>query len=882
MDAFTLVAKLVLNRSEFDTALSGLKGNLGGEDNQNFFSNWGKNMGRLAASAITTAINGAFNFMRSAMETGMNFDAMMSSVKAVGQMTDEEFEQVRQKAIELGKSTKFTSEEVGQAMYYMALAGWDTEEMLSGIEGVLNLAAASGEDLGRSSDIVTDAITAMGMTAEDSAHFVNVLAAASANSNTTVGMMGEAFKYLATVGGTLEYSIEDVAGVLGLLANNGIKASQAGTTMRRILTNLIAPSDEAKDAMADLGISLFEAGTDARKPLRQVLEELREIKKNADFDLGGFTPEQVQEKMDEVDAWYDAEAAYIEGLGLDAEAHGAAFKELNFEYMARMKEATGMNEKFLKQLASIGGVRGISGLFAIMNSTDEDFEQLFGAIESADEGQGAAAEMATTMLDNLKGTLTLFNSAVDGLKILISDEYKGAFDDSVKWATEGIGKISDAFSEGGIAGALNSLTDWVVNGLANALSNDEVTQDEANRFGRALGDFVGHLVSTLITNAPEIISGLFEAGVNLAEGLIMGLGAGLFGTGAGTVTGFITGVSEEEQDAINQANETATKATGIVDYLDTLIGKYGDAAQDTEEWKTAMEELKKVFPEVNDFIDAQTGRLTLNNTELRNFIENSRQAAIESAKMQAVADLRQKYVDSAVAQGQAEINAEIAQSQANEAFERMTELAGVGKDTNLSMDQLITAAQANINERYGAGQMTKQEYDAATEEIKTLRRVYEEQTRAAEQYTEQANQLATDTEALATELEIAEKAVERMAQKADSFTVPGGFTPYGQWANDYYSKHPHASGLNYVPYDDYPALLHRGEAVLNASQGRQWRQGSAGIDFDQLAAAVSGAVAEAVSNISLNMDGKLVGSAVAGQVSREITRSLMGRRVPAL
>lgn len=871
MDAFTLVAKLVLNRSEFDTALSGLKGNLGGEDNQNFFSNWGKNMGRLAASAITTAINGAFNFMRSAMETGMNFDAMMSSVKAVGQMTDEEFEQVRQKAIELGKSTKFTSEEVGQAMYYMALAGWDTEEMLSGIEGVLNLAAASGEDLGRSSDIVTDAITAMGMTAEDSAHFVNVLAAASANSNTTVGMMGEAFKYLATVGGTLEYSIEDVAGVLGLLANNGIKASQAGTTMRRILTSLIAPSDEAKYAMQDLGISLFEAGTDARKPLRQVLQELREIKKNADFDLGGFTPEQVQEKMDEVDAWYDAEAAYIEGLGLDAEAHGAAFKELNFEYMTRMKEATGMNEKFLKQLASIGGVRGISGLFAIMNSTDEDFEQLFGAIESADEGQGAAAEMATTMLDNLKGSLTLFNSAVDGLKILVSDEYKGAFDNFVKWATEGIGKISAAFQEGGIAGALNSLTDWVVNGLANALSNDEVTQDEANRFGKALGDFVGHLVSTLITNAPEIISGLFEAGVNLAEGLILGLGAGLFGTGAGTVTGFITGVSEEEQDAINQANETATKATGIVDYLDSLVKKYGDAAQDTEEWKSAMEELKKVFPEVNQFINEQTGYLTTNTTELRDYIRNSKLAAIESAKLQAVADLRQKYVDSAVAQGQAEINAEIAQSQADEAWERLAEIAGVSKDTDMSREQLLYAAYANATGD-----------EALQEEIKTLGRVYDEQTRAAEQYTEQANQLATDTEALATELEIAEKAVERMAQKADSFTVPGGFTPYGQWANDYYSKHPHASGLNYVPYDDYPALLHRGEAVLNASQGRQWRQGGAWIDFDQLAAAVSGAVAEAVSNISLNMDGKLVGSAVAGQVSREITRSLMGRRVPAL
>ena len=235
MDVMTLAAKLTLNTSEFDANLSSSEKEMKG------MTSGGVAWGNIISQAVTKAARATLNFGKNVIQVGADFDTAMSQVKALGQLENDDFIKVRKRAMELGESTKFTAAQVAEAFSYMALAGWDTDEMLAGIDGVLNLAAASGEDLGRTSDIVTDAITAMGLTAKDSSHFVDVLAQASANSNTTVAQMGEAFKYLATTGGVLDYSIEDVATTLGLLANNGIKASQAGTSMRQILNTLINP-----------------------------------------------------------------------------------------------------------------------------------------------------------------------------------------------------------------------------------------------------------------------------------------------------------------------------------------------------------------------------------------------------------------------------------------------------------------------------------------------------------------------------------------------------------------------------------------------------------------------------------------------------------------
>ena len=173
-----------------------------------------------------------------AVKTAADFDSAMSKVAAVSGATGSDFDKLRDKAREMGAKTKFSATEAADAMNYMAMAGWKTEDMLSGIEGVMYLVAASGEDLATTSDIVTDALTAFGLTATDSGHFADVLAAAYSNANTNVSMMGETFKYCAPVAGALGFSVEDTAEAIGLMGNAGIKASQAGTSMRSIMTNL--------------------------------------------------------------------------------------------------------------------------------------------------------------------------------------------------------------------------------------------------------------------------------------------------------------------------------------------------------------------------------------------------------------------------------------------------------------------------------------------------------------------------------------------------------------------------------------------------------------------------------------------------------------------
>ena len=190
-----------------------------------------------------------------AIKTAADFDSSMSKVAAVSGATGEDFDALRSKAREMGAKTKFSASEAADAINYMAMAGWKTQDMLSGIEGIMNLAAASGEDLATTSDIVTDALTAFGLSASDSSHFADILAAASSNANTNVSMMGETFKYVAPIAGAMGYSAEDTAEAIGLMANAGIKSSQAGTTLRKIMTEL---NGEIKVVGNELGETVIQ------------------------------------------------------------------------------------------------------------------------------------------------------------------------------------------------------------------------------------------------------------------------------------------------------------------------------------------------------------------------------------------------------------------------------------------------------------------------------------------------------------------------------------------------------------------------------------------------------------------------------------------------
>lgn len=311
-----------------------------------------------------------------AIKSYADFEKEMSAVKAISGATGAEFDMLTEKARQMGADTKFSATESAQAFEYMAMAGWKTDDMMNGIEGVMNLAAASGEDLGRVSDIVTDALTAFGLKASDSAHFADVLAAAATSSNTNVGMMGETFKYVAPLAGALKYDVEDVATAIGVMANSGVKASEAGTSLRSIFTRLAKPPKDAAKALDALGISIKnDDGT--IKPFMQTMEEMRD-------KFSGLTDDQK-----------------------------------------------------VQYAASIAGQEAMSGLLAIMNASEGDFEKVANAIGHAN---GSAEKMAKTRMDNLAGDIELVGGAWDQF---IQTIMKGGTASGLRSIVQEVGSIMD-------------------------------------------------------------------------------------------------------------------------------------------------------------------------------------------------------------------------------------------------------------------------------------------------------------------------------------------------------------------------------------------------------------------------------------------------------
>lgn len=348
LDISGFLAGLKSAQSEADTASKNIATKIG-----NNLQSAGKSMTSAGSTLTKTVTTPVLGLGTAAVKVTLDFESAMSKVSAISGATGGDLDKLNQKAQEMGAKTKFSATESAEAFTYMAMAGWKTEDMLDGIDGIMNLAAADGLDLATTSDIVTDALTAFGLSASDSGHFADVLAKASSNANTNVSMLGESFKYAAPVAGALGYSAEDTAIALGLMANAGIKGSQGGTALRGSLTRLIKPTDDAAALMEQYGLSMTNADG-SMKSLGEVMNMLRD-------KLGGLT---------------EAEQAQV--------------------------------------AAQIFGQEAMSGMLAIINASDSDYAKLTDAIYDAD---GAAQQMADTMLDNLSGQLTLLKSALEGLAI---------------------------------------------------------------------------------------------------------------------------------------------------------------------------------------------------------------------------------------------------------------------------------------------------------------------------------------------------------------------------------------------------------------------------------------------------------------------------------
>lgn len=450
-----------------------------------------------AITAVSTAVGAG---VAASIKVGSEFESEMSKVSAISGATGAELEELSEKAKQMGADTKFGATEAAQAMEYMAMAGWKTADMLDGIEGIMNLAAASGEDLALTSDIVTDALTAFGMSAAESTHFADILAKASANANTNVGMMGETFKYVAPVAGALGYSAEDTAVAIGLMANSGIKASQAGTALRSILSRMAKPTDQVETAMDALGLSLTDS-SGKMKTLNEIMLDMRD-------GFADLTEVQKAEKA-----------------------------------------------------AALGGQEAMSGLLAIVNASDEDFDKLTEAIGNCD---GAAEEMASTMMDNLKGAMEEVSGAAETLGLEIYDSMKDSLKGMAQNAGEAIDGLTEAFKTGGTEGLIaegTRLAAELAAGIANA----------APQMIEAASSIITSFTENLSANLPELL----VAGSSLISSLLEGIfsmGEALWGLGTELCTQIYNSLMENLPQMMDSGAQIVTNLIyGISEMLPTLV-----------------------------------------------------------------------------------------------------------------------------------------------------------------------------------------------------------------------------------------------------------------------------------------------------------------------
>ena len=518
-----------------------------------------------------------------AVSVGSSFEAGMSEVSAISGATGDDLAALTEKAKEMGAATKFSATEASEALKYMAMAGWKTDDMLDGLEGIMNLAAASGENLGSVSDIVTDALTAFGLQASDSAHFADVLAKASSNSNTNVGLMGATFKYVAPIAGAMKYSIEDTAVAIGLMANAGIKGEQAGTSLRSMLTRLVKPPKMAAGALDALNFSATNSDG-SMKPLNQTLQELR----------GKFADLTDSEK-----------AQYA---------------------------------------ANIAGQEAMSGFLAIMNASDEDFDKLTASIADAD---GAAKDMAETMQDNLSGKTTILKSSLEGLGLKIYESLEDPLKDSADEATDAVNSIIRNLSSGklktsmdkvakGFAGIMDSITDLVKKAIPKLIEGFAWIVDNGQQLWDVLKLVIGVFVSlktamaihsaiqSVITGFQTLVTvlGTMTGGIGLAVIAIGGLLGGL------SSMVLLSGDQRTEMEKLNEQvyenaeayealkEEQAKKAKEDLKEVDniealwkelqTLVDEEGNVVGSKDRVREITEQLNKEMPGAIEWVDDET------------------------------------------------------------------------------------------------------------------------------------------------------------------------------------------------------------------------------------------------------------------------------------
>lgn len=583
----------------------------------------------LAAAGITEGLKDIAEAYMECINLAGDFEETMSAVEAIANADAEGMAQLSDMAKELGATTKFTAQQSGEAMSYMAMAGWDVQDMLNGMGGVLSLAAASGEDLAMVSDIVTDSLTAFGLSASDTGHFSDVLAAAAANANTNVSIMGETMKMSASVAGALGYSIEDVAVAMGLMANSGVKGSIAGTALRNTFNGLLSGVTLTGKAFGEYN---FEAV-------------------RTDGTMKGF-------------------AATIDELRV---------------YFQQMTEA-----ERVANAQAIAGQRGYNGLLAILNASDAEYQKL---TTSINECTGAAERMASVRMDNMKGQLTLLQSAWEALRVTIGENFTDA-----------------------MGGAYSVLTD-VVTGVNDFLKAHPALVKAITAFVGVLGAGVAALTAVVtVTKVLIPLMGLLTAsipGVNVVAGLAA-IAAAVVGISTATDRGVesvkdLTTVTRGMDTAMQEAASTydqanmqveanAAVAESYVAKLEQIESATHHHVEGNTEYLTTLQMLSQTMPELADYIDLETGSIEGGTAALLAHIEAWKEDAKEQAYREYMNSLYEEY--NAVAAEAAENSIKLSQAQQkHDSAEQELALVIERKNKLLSEGAKSTS---NYREEYGA------------------------------------------------------------------------------------------------------------------------------------------------------------------------------------
>lgn len=471
----------------------------------------------VVTTSVATVSAGIGTIGTAAARVGMDFEAAMSKVSSISGATGNDLQSLTDKAKEMGATTKFSATESAEAFQYMAMAGWDTKSMLDGIDGIMNLSAADGLDLATTSDIVTDALTAFGLSAKDSTHFADVLATASSSANTNVSMLGESFKYVAPLAGSMNYSIEDVSLALGLMANASVKGSMAGTSLKTALSNLASPTKSMASEMSKLGISMTDSNGNALG-LRDIIIQLRE----------------------------------------------------KFGKLSETEKAATASTLF--------GKEAMSGMLAIINASDADFNKLTNNISNAD---GAAKQMADTLNDNLKGDITIAKSALEGFGITIYETLDTDLRSAVQLGTKYIDELSKAFTDGGLQGAVTTAGDIFGEIATKAAENAPKMIDSALQFIDSFANGIRDNSSKLLNAGRSIVQAIIEGIINFA-----GYGSELIDGAVAIIENLILAISANESELlkagesiidsivngiVNLANNAGTVVRGVVALIKSFI-----------------------------------------------------------------------------------------------------------------------------------------------------------------------------------------------------------------------------------------------------------------------------------------------------------------------